>query len=91
MNNAMSRAEADGGKNLPKFTGDMLRNAFSVGGATIYTTEIEGCNDVAYIGIGIQAERNSPRISFIGRVKNEEAGNKQEPIERIGNWHSIFE
>lgn len=55
MNNAMSRAEADGGKNLPKFTGDMLRNAFSVGGASSggenYTTEIEGCNDVAYIGI----------------------------------------
>jgi hypothetical protein len=94
MNNAMSRAEADGGKNLPKFTGDMLRNAFSVGGATIYTTEIEGCNDVAYIGIGIQAEQNSARISFIGRVKNKEAGDEQEPIERIGSlslnkWNRI--
>ena len=72
--------------------GDMLRNAFSVGGSNkTYATSIDNCPDVALdgiialVGISIQRGRGATRMSFIGRVANIEAGEGKVPIERIGN------
>jgi len=66
--------------------GDMLRNAFSVGGSNkTYATSIDNCPDVAFVGISIQRGRGATRMSFIGRVANIEAGEGKVPIERIGN------
>ena len=83
MNAAMNRGGYDGEN---KFTGDMLIKAFSIGSNKKYTTEIDKSNDVAYVGISVQRNRGDPRISYIGRVKNEEEGALKggEPIERIG-------
>ena len=52
----------------------------------MYTTQINNCKDVAYVGISVQPSRGASRISYIGRVKNEEEGILKEgdPIQRVG-------